>query len=332
MRLPNGYGSVVRLKRERMPYQVRTPVSGYDERGYPIFEIIGYAETRADGLAMLAEYNANPWNLKDQNITLKGLFEWWLKFKTPKLGKKNTSNLKSVYKYIEGMGDIVYKRIKAPQMQETIDNCGAGPATQKKVSALWGHLDNAAIELDIPVRGFARLVKTDPEHIPEKHVFTEDEISRLWDHAEDPGVDSVLVLLYSGWRISELLSLSKDNIDLEQMTMRGGSKTEAGKNRVVPIHHRIAPIITERMNKSDSLLFDMKITRYREMWWGIMKSLGMDHTPHECRHTFRTRLDAAGANKKCCDLLMGHKSSDIGNRVYNHKTLDELREAVELLL
>lgn len=57
----------------------------------------------------------------------------------------------------------------------------------------------------------------------------------------------------------------------------------------------------------------------------------MNHTPHETRHTFRTSLDSAGANKKCIDLMMGHKSKDVGERVYTHKTLDELKEAIELI-
>ena len=57
----------------------------------------------------------------------------------------------------------------------------------------------------------------------------------------------------------------------------------------------------------------------------------MNHTPHECRHTFETQLDSAGANRKCIDLLMGHVSKDTGNRVYNHKTLDELKAAVEMI-
>lgn len=331
MRLPNGYGSVVKYKHLRHPYQVRSAVYGYDERGCPLFDIIGYADTREQGLAMLAEYNANPWNVKDQNITLEKLFEWWVKFKVPKLGEKNAVNLKSAFKYLEKLYKLPYKKIKAPQMQETIDSCGVGASTQKKIKSLWTHLDNAALELDIPVRGFAKLLRTDPEEAPEKSVFTEAEISRLWDHAEDPWVDSVLVLLYSGWRISELLSLKKENVDLDAMTMRGGAKTEAGKNRIVPIHHRIATIIIDRMEEDGDLLFDIKISSYRDRWERIMDDLGMVHTPHECRHTFRTRLDAAGVSQKCCDLLMGHKSHDIGNRVYNHKTIDELRDAVERL-
>ena len=56
-----------------------------------------------------------------------------------------------------------------------------------------------------------------------------------------------------------------------------------------------------------------------------------EKTPHEARHTFETLLDNAGGNRKCIDMLMGHKSTDTGNRVYNHKTLDQLRETIALL-
>ena len=62
-----------------------------------------------------------------------------------------------------------------------------------------------------------------------------------------------------------------------------------------------------------------------------MEMLGINKTPHEARHTFETLLDNAGGNRKCIDLLMGHSSRDIGNRVYNHKTLEQLRETILLL-
>lgn len=72
-------------------------------------------------------------------------------------------------------------------------------------------------------------------------------------------------------------------------------------------------------------------TQYRVFWSEIMERLNLNHTPHECRHTFESRLDSAGGNRRCIDLLMGHVSKDTGNRVYNHKTLDELSATVELL-
>ena len=58
-----------------------------------------------------------------------------------------------------------------------------------------------------------------------------------------------------------------------------------------------------------------------------MKMAKMEHTPHECRHTFRSRLDSVGANKKCIDM-MGHMSKDVGARVNTHKTIDVLKAAI----
>lgn len=63
----------------------------------------------------------------------------------------------------------------------------------------------------------------------------------------------------------------------------------------------------------------------------IMQQLQMQHTPHECRHTFRSRLDSAGANKVCIDRIMGHKSKGTGERVYTHKNIEELKMNIELI-
>ena len=72
-------------------------------------------------------------------------------------------------------------------------------------------------------------------------------------------------------------------------------------------------------------------TTYRTFWRDIMDTPEMQHTPHESRHTFRSRLDSAGANKRCIDLMMGHYSKEVGERIYTHKTFDELKTAIELL-
>lgn len=62
-----------------------------------------------------------------------------------------------------------------------------------------------------------------------------------------------------------------------------------------------------------------------------MQLFNMDHTPHECRHTFRSRLDTAGANSVCIDRIMGHASKGTGERIYTHKTIQELKNAIELI-
>ncbi len=55
------------------------------------------------------------------------------------------------------------------------------------------------------------------------------------------------------------------------------------------------------------------------------------HTPHDCRHTFTSLLDSAGANEVCIDRLVGHASKSLTKRTYTHKDIEELRAAVELI-
>ena len=138
----------------------------------------------------------------------------------------------------------------------------------------------------------------------DRRPFTDAEIARLWEIQDKPWVDSVLVFRYTGFRISELLGLKKADVDLEAGTLKGGIKTSAGKNRIVPIHSRILPFIRKRMAEPGEYLFSfegrkLSQTKYYDFWDEIMEQTGMQHTPHECRHTLRSRLDSAEANKVC---------------------------------
>lgn len=223
-------------------------------------------------------------------------------------------------------------------MQDCIDHCGCGYSTQWAIKNLFGHLDKFALELDIIVKCNSILTTAPPIPETSKVPFTEEEIQRVWEVQNQPWCDSVLCFLYMGWRISELLSVKLSDVNLENMTIMSGTKTDSGKNRIVPIHPRILPFIKARYAEGNEYLFCNKKGKhcssqaYYSIWKDIMGQLEMTHTPHECRHTFRSRLDSAGGNKKCIDLLMGHKSKDTGERVYTHKTIQELRDTICLLL
>ena len=331
MKLPNNYGSISKLSgTRRHPYIVRKSVPG----GKPM--ILGYVATREEGLALLAQFNANPWDVNRAGITLDELFRLWREQRMPKLGKSNQACLSSAYKHCESLSGMQYREIKAFQMQGCIDGCGKGASTQSAIKNLWTHLDRFALELDIITRQYSGLLTAADKPPTTRVPFTPEEVSRLWEHQSEPWVDTALILLYSGWRISELLALAPDDIDLAAGTMKGGTKTAAGKNRIVPIHSRIRPFVEARLAEGGPRLICYKgkaliVSTYRRFWGAAMGRLNMNHVPHECRHTFETRLDAAGGNRRCIDLLMGHVSKDVGNRVYNHKTLSELQSTIELL-
>lgn len=62
-------------------------------------------------------------------------------------------------------------------------------------------------------------------------------MNKLWNNLYDVDyVDVLLIQCYSGWRPQELGLLKMENVDLENWVIVGGMKTDAGKDRVVPIH------------------------------------------------------------------------------------------------
>ena len=336
MRNPNGYGSVTKLSgNRRRPFVVRKTV-GFNGKGHPIYQVLDYTKTREEGMILLAEFNKDPWDVDKANMTLEALFELWWEKKAPKLSASNGRHLKSGFRHCRSLAKHKYVSIKAYHMQETIDACGRGYSTQWTIKALWGHLDKFALELDIATRNYSSLLQAAPIPETSKTPFTEKEIQTLWKMENVEWVDSVLYLIYSGFRISEMLVLRTDLVNLEDGTVKGGTKTKAGKDRIVPIHSKVRHIVERRMKDGNEYLFSHNGKQcgdvtYRTFWSSIMKAATMQHTPHDCRHTFRSRLDSAGANKKCIDLMMGHKSKDVGERVYTHKTIEELKAAIEVV-
>ena len=337
MKNPNGYGSVVKLSgNRRNPYAVRK-TTGFDKRGYPIYLNIGYAPTKEAGMIMLAEYNKDPWDVQRSKITLGELFKLWKEKRVPKLGESNATVLCGSYKYCERYSSMKYAEINAFQMQECIDSCPK-PTMKGVIRTLWKHLDKLAMELDIISKQYSGLLTVPAyEQQTVKEPFTDDEVQRIWEHDADVWRDVALFMLYTGFRISEALSIRIENVDLEEGTIVGGMKTKAGKNRMVPIHHAIMGIVKEHVESSESgYLFESKhhqITydTYKIYWDEMMGELDMKHTPHACRHTIRSKMDTAGGNRVCIDRIMGHASTNTGERVYTHKTVQELKRTIELV-
>ncbi len=334
-RNPNGYGCVTKLKGNRSrPWCVKVTI--YDEEGHAKQTPIGYAETEEKANILLAQYNNNPWNIDREKITLVVLYQRWAEIKLPKLGSSLQYSLKAAFKHCSKYYGVKYRSLRAYQMQDCIDNCGYGYSTQAAIKNLWGHLDQFAFELDIIDKMYSQLTSAPP--IPEttREPFTDAQIESLWKIKDEPWVDTVLIYIYTGFRLQELLGMKTEQVNIKEWYFEGGIKTAAGKCRIVPIHNRIKPFVKALVKQGNSYLFtynDKKLSKqfYYKCWDEVMKKIGADKTPHEARHTFETNLDNAKGNRKCIDMLMGHKSKDVGNRVYNHKTIQQLRDTISLL-
>lgn len=336
MRNPNGYGTVVKLSgNRRRPYAVRKTI-GFNDKGYPIYKAIGYTDTKEAGLIMLAEYNRTPYDIDMRKLTVKEVYEKWSERDFQKMSKALTASMKAAWQHCKAVYSLKYSELKAYQMQDCIDKCGRGYSTKGAIKNLFHHLDHFALELDIIIKCNSNLISSPPVPETQKNPFTEKEIIAVWEISDAEWVDSVLCLLYMGWRISELLSIKISDVDIVEKVITSGTKTKSGKNRVVPIHPRLMPFIQKRYSRNNGYLFGCdgaccSVAHYYKIWNALMEKLNIRHTPHECRHTFRSQLDSLGGNKVCIDMLMGHKSSDIGERIYTHKTMEELRNTILLL-
>ena len=60
-------------------------------------------------------------------------------------------------------------------------------------------------------------------------------------------IDTVLIMIYSGLRPGELLLIKTVDVNINERIIRGGIKTKAGKNRIIPINNKIADLISKRI-------------------------------------------------------------------------------------
>lgn len=250
---------------------------------------------------------------------------------------------KSAFKQAETLHNIPYVNLRTVDFQQVI-NCATSPKKAKRLRYLFLELDDYAEQKDIISKTYAKHVNKidfNFENTKPRLPFTNEEIEMIWKdkiNTQDEALvrDICLILLYTGMRIEELLFMFTKNIDLKEDYMRGGLKTNSGKNRVIPIHHLIKPIIKKHYNSKNEFLFmygDKRLpyAKYRVMFNNYMAKLNIQHTSHDARHTVESELDRRQVRTVTKDLIMGHKNGGTGEKVYTHKTLQELKESIELI-
>lgn len=172
----------------------------------------------------------------------------------------------------------------------------------------------------------------------DRNKFEKNEIDIIWEQKEDKYYQIVLMLLYSGVRISEMLGLKKENVHLDEQYFDViCSKTENGI-RKVPIADKVLPYYKawyESCPECEYLLHteDGKHFEYRNYYDSyfkpLMEQLGINRTPHCCRHTCISMLAEAGINQTIIKKIVGHSGAmTLTEKVYTHFDIKELVDAI----
>ena len=267
-------------------------------------------------------------------ITLRQLFNEWLPIHSRSVSKSAIKSYHIAFKHISNIADMPITDIHFQHLQNVINSMhvkGLSYSSCKKVRTLLNQLFNYAIIQDYPITNYALHLNLGP-NIPtiRRRVFTRQQINKLWA-IDTPYSHMILILLYTGLRIGELLNLRKQDIyRRSSYLIVRRAKTKASEGRIIPLHRRIIPLIELLYIYTDDYLFTVSYTTFRKHFQNIMKQLNCKHTIHDTRHTFASLLDSV-APPNALRSLLGHKQGDITTRVYTHKTIRELRKTVELL-
>lgn len=334
LRRTNGKGSVVKLSgRRRNPFEVRVNTR-MDERYYPVYDVLGRYPTRDEATAALLSYNKDPYDLRVNNMTFADVYELFYErkyIKSKKTYSQSTINCtKYSYNKCAPLHNRLFKTLRADDLQTILDDWSLSHAYLEHIMNLFTQMYAYALQYDIVEKDYSKFVQVNKANDDEHGIaFTSADIELLWQAYASgiPDIDIVLILLYSGWRAGELLTL--ENIDIDNMTYKGGSKTAAGKDRIVPIHSKIADMVKSRYLDG---WFNIKYISLRRLFKNAIKAAGITtyYTPHDCRHTFVTMLSNAGVDSVCIKRLVGHSSgNDVTEKIYTHKDIEQLRKAIE---
>lgn len=179
-------------------------------------------------------------------------------------------------------------------------------------------------------------------------VLSEEEVNKLLDINLNTDYDyrnkAMLELMYSsGLRVSELINLNVNDIDLMNSTVRIFGK--GSKERIVPLNDYASEALKNYILYHRATLFKHGENNYlflnnhgnkmtRQGFFKILKKIALenniktDFSPHTLRHSFATHLLKYGADLRSIQELLGH--SDISTtQIYTHITSERLQKNYE---
>ena len=367
-RLPNGFGQISEIKNRNLRNPFRAMVSvGKTPTGRPICKPLkpeSYFPTYNDAYTALVEYNKNPYDL-EPSITTKELYDKWSEEHFKKLkSRSGVYTTSAAWKYCSSVYDMRVMDIRARHIKGCMDEGVAiVQGVEKKPSAiiknniksLFNLMLDYALEYELVDRNYSRSFNLSDEVIKEVttvkqgHIpFTDDEINLLWENVNHKRyIDVILIQCYSGWRPQELGLIELENVDLENWTFKGGVKTDSGIDRIVPIHSKIRPFVLQKYEEaksigskyllnhldSDQKKRSNKLTynRYKHGFDKIKNELNLnpEHRPHDGRKHFVTVAKKAGVDEYAIKYIVGHKVTDITEKIYTERELIWLKDEIE---
>lgn len=368
-RRPNNTGTVVKLSgKRRTPFCARVMS---DERdiitGKKKQICIGTFATREEALNALSLYSLKKSNSisneEARNIapnlfdriqektkkhvpTFKDIYHILDEEEFCKLSKSARNGYASWIKHFETIYNRQIDNITLADLQYVFDNDKSKNGTQMHMKVLCSKIFEYAvihqyISRDFDYTSYIRTAefKQSAKHYP----FTMDEIKKL-KTINTSEAHLILIYIYTGLRAGELLNISRSNIHIDEYCnddgsnksisyIVTGSKTDAGKNRVVPIHNDIKQFVIDELLTSDKRLIDCTYASLNSTVLSTVNGyLKATHTMHDTRQTFASLCQLYKVDVYARKKILGHKLKDITFDIYTNASKNKLWTEVNKII
>lgn len=374
-RRPKGSGTVYKMGGNRKKQYVAAKDG----------KILGWFATAGEAVLFLDNVNSNSLDTQLINYTLQQVFDSFTQNspKYKKLTQESQDGLKTAWSRIEHLANKKALEVTVVDYQNAIDASMIIPKYKiyseqelqalrpnlrqqailrqanppkptplgydgkNRIKQLVSHLYAEMMRLQITKENLSNLlVLPSNESQSKMRNFTDDEIKLLKENDTDNMVKMILVYIGSGMRLNELLKLRKDNVNLDEKILTGGSKSEAGRNRVVPIRSDIFSYVEFLYLSSNNYLFENEKTKapyssdlFRSKFYKKLEAIGIVYqnesgantlTPHRTRHTFTANAIQSGVAPEALTKVAGWSKYDVAvNKYANSLDIDFLRDEME---
>lgn len=298
-RFPNGFGSITYLSgNRRRPYWVKK-TTGFNSAGHPIYLTIGYFETFDEAFVALCEYNHEPYDVKGREMTFSEVAEKWATdhIEQGSLSEHTIANYRASEKKCETISNRRIVDITADELQDLVGKQAIG--SQKEIIKYLHQVFRLALQKEIIKKDPTTYLHTTGTIETKRNPFTVDEVRAIWNMPESEMRNGTLIMLYTGMRVSEFSTIS----EMHENYIVAGEKTKAGKNRIIPLHTKIRPLMQSCPRWSES-----PHREFVKMFPG--------HSPHDCRRTFISRCVECGIDGTVARKITGHAGKDVHERAY----------------
>lgn len=339
-RRPKGSGSVYKLKDNR----AKPFVALSSKR-----EVIGTYATSGEAVQALDAYNAQTMPIARMKYTFADVYGKWSEVHYQRVGEDGKDSYERAYRKAESLWDRPIRDLVTDDYQTIINElvkAGLSRSMCEKQKQLFSQLSKWAMSNGIISHNFAEELLLPPAPKKKNLVIKKNEIDKIKAISDDRHdkmneiAKIVIVLYYTGMRIDELLTLRRDDVDLKNGYLIGGEKSDAGRERTIPILEPIKLILGDWMLESigNELLLPSKRTGKKRSYSGVriafkqlMRRCGISEEAvlHTMRHTATTRLVEGKAEPTAVQAIIGHADFATTANYYTSHDSEYLKEEME---